>query len=487
MNRARINGPTFGRSGGFTIIELLIVIIVIGILATIILLAYTNVTRQAAISRIKYDLEQAYKQLDVYNVNYGAFPVDQPAALAVVKVSDGTTLEYSKTTAGYCITTSSTTAQKSFYFDSVQRSLLEGTCPGHVGYTGGGSGGSGGSGSTTVVGTVTSLTTTNSTACQDGVAANAYMKFPRALAIARGSVNSGPEQPTYLYIADTGNHTIRNWSLFAAQDTLGRRSGNCAAGSADGLGTSASYNSPSDITYSITAGTYIADRYNNEIRYLPASGAASQTVAGYTTSGDALGTLTTARFSQPIGVSFSKDLNKVAILDYGNYKIKLYNRDNSGAVTFLAGSGVAGIKDGTGAAAQFGYTRDITTDSNDDFIIIDADSPNVGTGNTYIRRVTRAGVVTTMYTTTEYAFQQITMDPTNDDMYLTDAYCRVVRLTKSGVDQVVAGVKNSCSFTDGTGTDARFGSALSGIAFEPDSRSLFVTDNRIRKITLAFN
>lgn len=48
---------------GFTIVELLIVIIVIGILATLVLIAYTGVTDQAKDTKIKSDLNEIAKAI----------------------------------------------------------------------------------------------------------------------------------------------------------------------------------------------------------------------------------------------------------------------------------------------------------------------------------------------------------------------------------------------------------------------------------------
>lgn len=74
---------------GFTIVELLIVIIVIGILATLILVAYTNVNSQAKASVLKGDLNQAGKQLHIDKEKNGGG--SYPATLAAANSGNGIT------------------------------------------------------------------------------------------------------------------------------------------------------------------------------------------------------------------------------------------------------------------------------------------------------------------------------------------------------------------------------------------------------------
>jgi general secretion pathway protein G len=59
---------------GFTIVELLIVIIVIAILATLTIVAYNGIQQKAIVSTLKSDLSSAHKQLSLYEATYGSFP-----------------------------------------------------------------------------------------------------------------------------------------------------------------------------------------------------------------------------------------------------------------------------------------------------------------------------------------------------------------------------------------------------------------------------
>lgn len=59
---------------GFTIIELLIVIVIIAILAAITLVAYNGITARAYDSAVKNDLSHDVKNVELYKVDNGKYP-----------------------------------------------------------------------------------------------------------------------------------------------------------------------------------------------------------------------------------------------------------------------------------------------------------------------------------------------------------------------------------------------------------------------------
>ena len=71
---------------GFTIVELLIVIVVIGILAAIVIVAYTGVTKKANASAAKGNAESILKVVEGYNADKGAY-----AAWSVISVDTSLT------------------------------------------------------------------------------------------------------------------------------------------------------------------------------------------------------------------------------------------------------------------------------------------------------------------------------------------------------------------------------------------------------------
>jgi len=62
------------KPSGFTIVELLVVIVVIGILAAITIVSYTGINTRSIISLLQSDLSSNSRLLKMYSVEYGAFP-----------------------------------------------------------------------------------------------------------------------------------------------------------------------------------------------------------------------------------------------------------------------------------------------------------------------------------------------------------------------------------------------------------------------------
>ena len=86
---------------GFTIVELLIVVVVIAILAAITLVAYNGITANAKESALKADLNTTAKKAGIAQAETGSYPSSKPAGL-----SDS--IQYSQTSSGqgFCATAS---------------------------------------------------------------------------------------------------------------------------------------------------------------------------------------------------------------------------------------------------------------------------------------------------------------------------------------------------------------------------------------------
>lgn len=61
---------------GFTIVELLIVVVIIGIVAAIVIVAYRGVTNRAYMSRSQTELETIGKAIQIYYTTNGRYPAD---------------------------------------------------------------------------------------------------------------------------------------------------------------------------------------------------------------------------------------------------------------------------------------------------------------------------------------------------------------------------------------------------------------------------
>lgn len=64
---------------GFTVVELLIVIVVIGILAAITIVAFNGVQRRATATTVKSDLAQAAKTMVMAHAQAGQYPAILPS------------------------------------------------------------------------------------------------------------------------------------------------------------------------------------------------------------------------------------------------------------------------------------------------------------------------------------------------------------------------------------------------------------------------
>jgi prepilin-type N-terminal cleavage/methylation domain-containing protein len=62
------------KSTGFTIVELLIVIVVIGILAAITIVAYNGVQSKARFSKTQSDIKSIQRNIEAYNAMNGSYP-----------------------------------------------------------------------------------------------------------------------------------------------------------------------------------------------------------------------------------------------------------------------------------------------------------------------------------------------------------------------------------------------------------------------------
>jgi sugar lactone lactonase YvrE len=188
-----------------------------------------------------------------------------------------------------------------------------------------------------------------------------------------------------VYVADTGNHTIRKLTVAGAVSTLAGLAG--STGSADGAGGSARFYEPEGVAVDSTGNVYVADTWNHTIRKITAGGTVS-TLAGLAgTYGTNDGTGGSARFYEPQGVAVDS-AGVVYVADTGNQTIRKIA--SGGAVSTFAGSaGIYGSVDGTGAAARFYGPAGVSVDSARNVYVADY-------LNQTVRKITSGGVVSTL-------------------------------------------------------------------------------------------
>jgi prepilin-type N-terminal cleavage/methylation domain-containing protein len=93
------------RRPGFTVVELLIVIVVIGILAAVTLVSFNGVTQRAAIAAIQSDLTNAANALELYRSTSASDVYSTTLSELGVKASSGATQTYNNNTGtrSYCV------------------------------------------------------------------------------------------------------------------------------------------------------------------------------------------------------------------------------------------------------------------------------------------------------------------------------------------------------------------------------------------------
>lgn len=261
-------------------------------------------------------------------------------------------------------------------------------------------------------------------------------------------------------------------------------------GSADGNGTTASFDTPYGMTSDVAGNIYVTDRGNHTIRKITPNGNVT-TIAGMLgVPGFADGIGAAAQFNDPTSVA-ADDSGNIYVSDRNNRRIRKISATM--VVSTLAGSGIRGSDDGIGAAATFHFPTGITMSVDGNLYVADAST---------VRKINPAtGEVTTIAgsfdeqinldgqgTAARFQFAHgITSDPSGI-LYVSEFGEHVIRkITIAGFVSTIAGDNSRTGGTqDGTGTAAQF-NFTSGLASDA-SGNIFIADqgsDLIRKMTPA--
>ncbi len=294
--------------------------------------------------------------------------------------------------------------------------------------------------------------------------------------------------PGNLYVSDSGNNTVRMITPALVVSTL---AGSGGGGFADGIGRAASFQSPCGIAADAGGNLYVSDFANHTIRKISATAAVTTLAGTAPHPGSADGSGNRVSFDAPEGVA-TDALGNIYVADRLNNTIRTVTV--GGVVTTLAGTaGVTGSSDGSGGAARFNRPHYLALDAAGSIYVAD-------TGNNTIRKVTPAGVVTTLAGT---AGMSGTSDGTGGaalfnapagivtgiagNVYVADSGNNTIRkITAAGIVTTLAGTPGTIGSADGSGGGALFNSphALSIDA----AGNIYVADtnnNTIRKMTAA--
>jgi len=166
-----------------------------------------------------------------------------------------------------------------------------------------------------------------------------------------------------VYVADSNGNSIRKIS-YGYMTTI---AGNGGTGSQDGYGYSATFDLPTGVAVDYFGNIYVADSRNNKIRKIDTNGYVS-TFAGSGVAGSADGMGTKASFSRPIHIA-ADNAGYLYVSDRDNNKIRKISP--AGRVTTLAGTGAAGYTDGNGLAAVFNLPSGIAVDPSGNVYVSD--------------------------------------------------------------------------------------------------------------------
>jgi DNA-binding beta-propeller fold protein YncE len=275
------------------------------------------------------------------------------------------------------------------------------------------------------------------------------------------------------------------------------------AGFVNATGTAAKFTSPGSIAIDAFGNVYVADRDNNMIRKIASDGVVT-TFAGNTTPGLTDGVGSAASFRTPTGVAVDAAGN-VYVADSGNNVIRkiVPTDDGTGEVTILAGSptGQAGFTDETPAAsAQFNGPAGIAVDASGTNVYV-TDVLNVR-----IRKISE-GFVNTLAGNGQTgnnpdpspipgrvasfnAPAGLAVDKTGNVLLADRGNNRIRKISPAGVVSPAAGDLNGTAGNiDGSATLARF-NAPAGVVVDASSGNVYVADmgnNQLRTITPAGN
>jgi len=453
-----------GNKTGFTIVELLIVVVVIAILASITIVSYNGIINRAHQSKLISDVASAGMLMNVDQSASGVYPATRTAVNNGKGINDDADVKYNFYSAPttFCITAISThPGIKNYYVSDKNLSPLEGSCAQDIGAQ-----------VATIAGSTAGFA--------NGTGTSALMSSPAGL-VADPTGN--------LFFTDSANSRIRMLTTTGVVTTIG---GGAGSGYIEGTGTASRFSSPQAVTFGPSNMVYVTDTDNNRIRGVNYVTTDTSFVAG-STQGYQNGTGASAMFNKPRGIVYDPIQYKVLIADSQSNLIRQVYA--GGETSTVAGQTTGGLINGTGTSARFNYPQGLFMDSAGTLYIAD-------TLNHAIRKMTQGGVVTTLAgggtgsvgqsgytndtgTTARFSSPMgITVD-TAGNVYVADTgNNRIRKITPSGTVTTIAG-NGTAGFQDGSGEAGTMFSGPRSIAIGSDGR-LYVTDtanHRIRVIT----
>ncbi|MFY8001044.1 MAG: hypothetical protein ACOVSW_20800, partial [Candidatus Kapaibacteriota bacterium] len=203
-----------------------------------------------------------------------------------------------------------------------------------------------------------------------------------------------------LYVPDASNHRIRRVTPGGVVTTI---AGSGTAASLDGTGLAAQFNLPTGTAVDAAGNVYVAESSGNRIRKITPAGVVT-TLAGNGTASSVDGTGVAATVNSPVGLA-TDAAGMLYVIESASNRVRTISQ--SGVVTTFAGTGTAGLVDGTLTASQFAWMRGAVADAAGNLYITD-------TGNNTIRKISIVAPVVTGFTPTNaYPLQAVTITGTD--------------------------------------------------------------------------
>ena len=284
-----------------------------------------------------------------------------------------------------------------------------------------------------------------------------------------------------VFVVDRSNHKIRKITSNGDVTTF---AGSGVSGSVDGIGTAASFRYPDGAVFDSQNNLFISDQSNHKIRKITPDGTVT-TFAGSGAIGSAEGIGTAASFYYPAGMAVDANDN-LLVADYGNNKIRKITPN--GTVSTFAGTGVAGAAEGTTLTAQLNGVTGVCVDSFGNVFVADYYNNKIRKIDTLGNVSTFAGSGSMgssdgIGTAASFYYPAIVAVDATNNLFVTDEENHKIRkITTDGTVSTYAG-DGILGATNGISTDAQF-NFPTGVAVD-DSNTVFVADygnNKIRKI-----
>jgi sugar lactone lactonase YvrE len=309
---------------------------------------------------------------------------------------------------------------------------------------------------------------------RDGTGSGAHFLLPIGIAV---DPRSGS-----LLVADHYGHSIRKMAPDGQVITL---AGTAAGGFADGKGNQARFFKPFSLAFARNGDAYLTEASDGIVRKLSPDGTVTRIAGSTGNIGYVDGTGETAQFRYPRGIAVDAADN-LYVADYGNHVIRKI--DSNRVVSTLAGDGMAGNTDGTGAAARFNYPEGLALDDSGNLFVADRLNHLIRKVELATRKVTTlaggasgftdgSGDAARFHQPVSLAFDGA------GSLYVSDwGNTSIRRVTLTGAVTTVAG-GGALGFVDGSLAQARF-YYPTGVAIDAQGRLIIAdTDNqRIRMI-----